>query len=265
MKSKPVNKRHWSDDLEAMKETASRDHYIEVETRRVAIESLTPDLQKAGSVFLDAGCSTGWLLDDVGRAFPNARAVGADPFRSGLRKARARMPGIRVVQFDLCRAPFKDKSFDAIASLNVLEHIEEDILAFREIRRMLRPDGSAFLMVPAGRHLYNYFDEVDHHVRRYEKNEFRDKILAAGFSIRKLNFMGIFLYPAFYIVKKYGRWKMKNASIGEKRLQVMNDIKPTAGSSFLGAATLELERRWGSCLPHLFGMRLYAHVGRGGT
>lgn len=245
-----------------MKEMASRDHFIEADSRRYAIEALAPDLQKSPATFLDAGCSTGWLLDDVCRGFPKARVVGADPFISGLRKAWTRIPGLRVVQFDLCRAPFKDKTFDAIASLNVLEHIEEDILALLEIRRMLKPGGSAFLMVPAGRELYNYFDEVDHHVRRYEKSEFQDKILSAGLTIRRLNFMGIFLYPAFYAVKKYGRWKMRNTSLDEKRRRVMNDIKPSAGSSFLAAATLKLERRLGSCLPQLFGMRLYAHVGR---
>lgn len=254
--------RHWSDDLEAMKEIASRDHIIESLSRRFALDALADRLMRPRTVFLDTGCSTGWLLDDARSRFPGAEVCGVDPFFSGLQKVKSRTRGIRLIQSDLCRAPFESGSFDAIASLNVLEHIEDDVQALREINRILKLDGRAFLMVPAGKNLYNYFDEIDHHVRRYEKNEFRDKILEAGLVLRRLSYMGILLYPAFYLVKKIGQWKMRGKSVEEKKQQVMKDIRPDKGS-VIGKAALELEVRIGSLLPQRFGMRLVALVEKG--
>ena len=49
---------------------------------------------------------------------------------------------------DLCRLPFSDASFDLVYASHVLEHIKEDELALREIRRILRDDGIAILPVP---------------------------------------------------------------------------------------------------------------------
>ncbi len=242
-----------------MLEESSRDHYIDVATRRAALDALGPNLQKKGAAFLDAGCSTGWLLDDVQRKYPAARIVGADAFTSGLQKALARCRDSRVVQFNLLDAPFKSQSFDAISCLSVLEHIEEDARALKEIRRLLKPDGSAFLLVPAGRRLYDYYDEVHYHVRRYEKQEFRDKLIEAGYSIRRLFYMGIILFPAFYMVKKYGQWKMRGKTFEEKKEQVKKDVG-LKQKSVLAAASLSLERKLGQLLPQPFGIRLCAHV-----
>lgn len=237
------------------------DHFIEVESRRAALDALADNLRTAGASYLDAGCATGTMLEDTRRMFPNAQVVGADPFLPWLRKIRTRDPASRVAQFDLCAAPFRDRIFDAISCLNVLEHIDDDVRAIREIHRMLKPHGSAFLMVPAGRKLYNYFDEVVHHVRRYGKRDFRDKITGAGLAVRSLKYMGIFMYPAFYVVKKYGQWKMRNSSLDEKRKQVWRDVGQT-NSSAVAASTLTLERKLGALMPQLFGIRLCAHVKR---
>lgn len=48
----------------------------------------------------------------------------------------------------LCRLPFADASFDVVYASHVLEHIQDDRCALREIRRVLRPAGFAVLPVP---------------------------------------------------------------------------------------------------------------------
>jgi SAM-dependent methyltransferase len=47
--------------------------------------------------------------------------------------------------------PFDDGSFDAVASFDVLEHVRDPALALREIRRVLRPCGWAWLVFPTYR------------------------------------------------------------------------------------------------------------------
>ncbi|OGH60278.1 MAG: hypothetical protein A3G34_09535 [Candidatus Lindowbacteria bacterium RIFCSPLOWO2_12_FULL_62_27] len=255
--------RHWTADNEEMLEEAAPTHAVEVASRRVALEVLAPALRRPGAAYLDAGCAAGWLLEDAAKMFPNAAVYGADAFLPALNAAKARPAGRRVVQFDLLQAPFAPASFDAISCLNVLEHIENDAGAIREIFRLLKPGGSAFFMVPAGPSLYNYYDEVVHHVRRYGKREFRDKIRSVGFAIRAIRYMGVLLYPAFYAVKKYGRWSMGRKTMEEKRRRLLDDVARTK-NSWLMSASFNAERLLGPALPNCCGIRLYGHAIREG-
>ena len=52
------------------------------------------------------------------------------------------------VRLDLCHLPLADASFDVIVASHVLEHIVDDRDALAEIYRVLRPGGTAILVVP---------------------------------------------------------------------------------------------------------------------
>lgn len=49
---------------------------------------------------------------------------------------------------DIHALPFADNSIDSIVCLSVLEHIEDPMLACREMYRVLKPQGALFLYVP---------------------------------------------------------------------------------------------------------------------
>ncbi len=51
--------------------------------------------------------------------------------------------------------------------LNVLEHIRGDALALRQVHRILRPGGVVVIEVSAGPKLYDVYDELLMHHRRY--------------------------------------------------------------------------------------------------
>jgi SAM-dependent methyltransferase len=51
-------------------------------------------------------------------------------------------------QVDLRKLPFSDHSFDVVYASHVLEHIDDDRSALKEIRRILKPNGIAILPVP---------------------------------------------------------------------------------------------------------------------
>jgi SAM-dependent methyltransferase len=50
--------------------------------------------------------------------------------------------------FDIAAIPHPDNSFDAILCIHVLEHVEDDRAAMRELARVLKPDGWAIVLVP---------------------------------------------------------------------------------------------------------------------
>jgi len=52
------------------------------------------------------------------------------------------------IQGDICALPFQNKTFDMIVSNHVLEHVPDDIVAMKELNRVLNPGGIAILQTP---------------------------------------------------------------------------------------------------------------------
>jgi SAM-dependent methyltransferase len=113
---------------------------------------------------LDAGSGTGVNLADYMQAGDAVgveldRAAAAISVRRGCR---------RVAVGDLCRLPFRDASFDLVISTDVIEHIDDDVAALAEMRRVLAPDGRIVVTTPAYSWAYSSHDRILHHVRRYD-------------------------------------------------------------------------------------------------
>jgi SAM-dependent methyltransferase len=93
---------------------------------------------------LDLGCGRGGVVELIWRDV--RLAAGIDPDAPSLAGHRARgMPVLRGVGE---RLPFIDESFDLIVSLWVLEHLREPLETFREVRRVLRPQGHFIFLTP---------------------------------------------------------------------------------------------------------------------
>ena len=72
---------------------------------------------------------------------------------------------------------------DTVICLNVLEHIENDLDALRNIRSMLEDGGRAVILVPSGQSIFNSLDEELGHFRRYSEDQLRERMTAAGFDV----------------------------------------------------------------------------------
>ena len=81
----------------------------------------------------------------------------------------ARERGLPVVRADALTLPFPDGSLDLVVAFDVLEHIEDDNRAVREICRVLRPGSNALIAVPADPRLWSAHDDAVGHVRRYTR------------------------------------------------------------------------------------------------
>ena len=129
---------------------------------------------------IDVGCSTGYLLEDLRRAIPDASLIGVDLVAGGLRKAHENVPDAELLQADACALPLQDASVDAAVSANLLEHVPDDARALAEIFRILRPGARAVIVVPVGPGNYDYYDRFLGHERRYASGELARKADAAG-------------------------------------------------------------------------------------
>lgn len=95
---------------------------------------------------LDAGCGEGYGCDLLARTA--ALVVGADLDEALIRRARRRYPVARFEPVNLVALPHSDGAFDAVVSLQVIEHLHEPWEFLRECARVLRPGGSLILSTP---------------------------------------------------------------------------------------------------------------------
>ncbi len=155
---------------------------------------------------LEIGCSSGYFLEHLLKWKPSLHITGADIIEQPLYRLADRMAQkdrpIPLLRFDIGSCPLYSASQDIVVALNVLEHIEDDEKAIKEIHRILKPGGAFIFEVPAGPSLYDKYDAELHHYRRYRSSELEKILIENGFSKFYLTHLGIFMYPPFYIIKK---------------------------------------------------------------
>jgi SAM-dependent methyltransferase len=128
----------------------------------------------AAARLLDVGCGTGGTLLRMA-AFGDAYGVDVEPL--ALQWCRER--GLRKLSLAAASAlPFRDNHFTAVVALDVLEHIAQDALAVREMARVLAPDGTLLISVPAYASLWSPHDDALMHRRRYAAGQIRCLIAA---------------------------------------------------------------------------------------
>lgn len=135
---------------------------------------------------------------------------------------------------------FKDKKFNTIVCINVLEHIENDIEAIRNMYKLLDESGDLILLIPSHPFLYGEIDESISHFRRYTKKEIFTKLEREGFDIlkfRRLNFIGGI---GWFISGRILRNKIVDQSkiklfnlLAPFFLRIEDIINPPFGTSFL--------------------------------
>jgi SAM-dependent methyltransferase len=148
----------------------------------------------AAQKFLEIGCGTGFVLQGLKKELPNLELSGSEIYCRGLDFARARLPGVELVQMDARHIPFESE-FDVIGAFDVLEHIHEDQRVLGEMFRACRPGGGVLITVPQHRFLWSHVDDYSFHKRRYSRRELVEKVRRAGFSVSRVTSFVSLLLP----------------------------------------------------------------------
>jgi len=221
----------WSEELERLHEESSRTHPVDIWTREVMLARLG-DLGENATV-VDVGCSAGYLLEDLRAFLPSASLIGIDLIFSGLRRARRNVPDALVVHADACHLPIPDNHVDGLVSANLLEHVPVDHAALAEIRRVLRPGGTAVLVVPASPSSFDYYDRFLLHQRRYGRGELARKCRSAGLEVTQDFYLCSLIFPAFWLVKRRNRRRFDQLQGADLAERVAKDIAKTQHSASL--------------------------------
>lgn len=146
----------------------------------VVYAALLPQCE--GAAVLEAGCGEGYGADLL--AGVAERVLGLDYDALTAAHVARRYPRVGVARANLVAPPVPDARFDAVVSLQVIEHLWDQELFLRECLRVLRPGGRIMVSTPnrltfsPGRDTpLNPF-----HTRELAPGELAGLVAAAGFT-----------------------------------------------------------------------------------
>src|SRR5438046_10153684 len=113
----------------------------------------------------------------------------------------ARRPGMSFAYGTAEAIPFADGSFDLVTAFDVLEHLDDDVRALREMARVVSPAGLIAVTVPAYGWLRGRQAAISHHRRRCTGRPLKKAIPAAGLYPRRLTAFNSILFPGLAAVR----------------------------------------------------------------
>ena len=149
-----------------------------------------------------------------------------------------------------------DETFDVVCAFEVLEHIEDDVAALSRWRLLLRPGGWLILSVPAFSRRYGAWDRKAGHYRRYDREETKNAVVAAGFGQPLIQTYGFPLGNVLESIRNLVALRDKQeASMGDRTLASGGLLQPPEELGWLTRIlsipfrTLQrpfLDRDWGT-------------------
>ncbi|MEK6893126.1 MAG: methyltransferase domain-containing protein [Nanoarchaeota archaeon] len=162
---------------------------------------------------LDIGCSYGWF--EKLNAKKSKEIIAIDINKKDLDIARKELRE-KNVKFSYGSAldlrKFKENYFDMVVMFDVIEHIPKNTeeIALREIRRVLRKNGTLIISTPA-ENLFKIFDPAWYFGHRhYSKNKMKEMLEKNGFAAKNMRIGGAF-YEIFGMILFYiCKWLFKS-------------------------------------------------------
>lgn len=192
-----------------------------------------------GQQVLDIGCGDGFYLHLLSNLSYKLKITGLDNDENALKSARNNLRGkkVKLVSDNARTLPFRSNTFDRVIASEVLEHIDNDLVALTEIKRVLKPGGVVVLSVPNLNYpflwdpinwLLERFFNIhfkkgfwagiwNQHKRLYSKNKLELLIKKAGLNeshVQKLTHYSLpFNHYLINIVARYLAWSKSNKEI----------------------------------------------------
>jgi SAM-dependent methyltransferase len=114
-----------------------------------------------------------------------------------------------------------------VTALDVLEHLQDDHQAARELRRVLRPDGVLVVAVPADPELWSAHDDAVGHLRRYTCETLDALLTRAGFEVQQMWSWNVLLRPVAVLRRK----KSAGSDLEELHRSSTRACAPSSASS----------------------------------
>ena len=155
-------------------------------------------VEPTGGQILDIGCADGVFTKVILDKSKAKKVVGIDVLKSSVDWAKKHWKRNKKLSFKVGNAhklTYKAKTFDAVFALEVLEHVPNFEVVFKEIKRVLKRGGYAVFLVPTDNFLFKIIWYIwttfgrgkiwdDCHIQSFNKdNTLADNLSNAGFEV----------------------------------------------------------------------------------
>lgn len=182
-----------------------RHHWLMKGRRGIVLDTLNRYGQQPYDMkVLDFGCGSGYFVGELAQR--GYQSFGLDISHEAIQFGQRQ--GIRNIDvIDAHKINYPDNYFQAVLSLDVLEHLEDASWAIQEMERVLAPTGVAIIMVPAFQFLWGVQDEVAHHYRRYTMRSLvRAVRTSSGLDVVRSSYFNTFLFAPIAAIRLISRW-----------------------------------------------------------
>lgn len=186
---------------------------------------------------LEGGCGTGYMSRWLGQRF-GWRMFPVDLDFAGLRHGMK--DGVpRMAQCDISKIPYREASFDAVVSLDVLVHFPRggEAAALREFHRVLRPGGKLILRVSALDVLRSRHSIFAEERQRFTSGRIVEAVTGAGFRVLDCSYANSLLLPVAWF--KFRVWEELTRQAPQSGVEV-----PSGWLNWALRMPLELEAAW---------------------
>lgn len=220
------------DAIDAMAKVERRHWWFRAKHRLVLDE-----LRRRGTtgVVVDVGAGTGGLLDRLHAA--GHLAVGCELDPAALAHARRARHPLSLAQALAEALPVRGAAAAAVTALDVVEHLDDDVIAFEELGRVVGPAGIVVVAVPAYQWAWSDHDVRLGHRRRYTRAQLRGAAEQAGLTVVRCTHFHSWLVPVAWLVRRtpvgrlMGGGSAEEASFGNawinRLLQAVTDVERT--------------------------------------
>jgi SAM-dependent methyltransferase len=140
--------------------------------------------------------------------------------------------------------PFRDGSFDVVAALDVIEHVESEASILAELRRVLAPGGRLLVSVPAYQWAWSDHDVANGHHRRYTRGRAVRALRASGFEVHRATYVFAAVFPMFAAERLLRRLRHRLSRRQEGAADIVAVPQPPASVERALLALCRLDERW---------------------
>ena len=156
------NKNRFEDFFAARRYATLKNLLYNYRIRRALVRKILDENGKCKGPVLEVGSGISPLL------VSDAGTIQSDLSLNAMTMLKSANPAVKTVVADVTDLPFKSGIFQFVICSEVIEHVERDELALKEIGRVLEKNGKLILTFPHREKFFGIDDRYVKHFRRYE-------------------------------------------------------------------------------------------------
>lgn len=149
------------------------------------------------------------MVSNIARAYPGRKYYGVDAYDGAIKYAKSRYPSIVFSTALADKLPFPNNKFDLIIFYETIEHVENPRATLREIKRVLKKNGTLILAMDSGNWAFRIVWSVwertygrvwqNAHLHPFHHADLEKLIKKSGFKIRSKHFTHLAMEVVFVL------------------------------------------------------------------